>query len=98
MIFYTQRDMPLTRTQRARQEIREKLFKVIEAKLIKAGDMKLPVQCLLRPNNVQKKALNYLIKEGYLQLHEEDDEDEDEAISFITTPKLEAKLPAILVA
>ena len=90
--------MPLTRTQRARQEIREKLFKVIEAELIKAGGMKLSVHCLLRPNNIQKKALNYLIKEGYLQLHEEDDEDEDEAISFITTPKLKAKLPVILVA
>jgi hypothetical protein len=86
--------MPVTRTQRARQEIREQVIKVIEEKfLIEPWE-----HCLIGPTTDQLNTLNSLVDNGYLQLTEldeyADDYEEEGVITFKITRKLKDTLKA----
>jgi len=84
--------MPLTRTQRARQEIREQVIKVIEEEfLIETWE-----HCLIDPTTDQLNTLNSLVEKGYLHLtkldDDEDDYEEEGVITFTITQELRAIL------
>ena len=93
MIFYTQRDMPLTRTQRARQEIRNQVLKVIESVVLNEEE-----HCLIGPTTDQQNTLNSLVEKGYLHLTELDDDADDYEEEGVITFKITPKLLAILAA
>lgn len=85
--------MPLTRTQRARQEIREKVLKVIESVVLNEEE-----HCLIDPTTNQLKTLNSLVEKGYLHLTELDDDADDYEEEGVITFQITEKLVAILAA
>ena len=83
--------MPLTRTQRARQEIRYQVLKVIESVVLHEQE-----HCLIGPTTDQLNTLNSLVEKGYLHLTELDDDEDDYEEEDVITFKITEKLAEIL--
>ena len=85
--------MPLTRTQRARQEIRNQVLKVIEGVVFHEEE-----HCLIDPTTDQLNTLNSLVEKGYLHLTELNDDEDDYEEEGVITFKITQELQDILKA